>query len=276
MAEYPEAVKNFLTLNDGVDKVLAAHPNDRADEISAIQTFAGASGSPQSYNTSILTMLKNYIKGCLISYSDTDEIDVAAGEVMITNSTTGRRLRVNTDAVTANESNLDTGASFGVSSTYYVYLCAETSGANFTVVISLDDTTPDGYTYYKKIGSFQTDGSGDIIENSVLNTDGTNEVSQALRKYSSGWFACATGSETLYTKNHNLGTKDAIFKLYGATDSSGANMGELILDGEGNDGGLQGITTTQVSIRLSGNDKIMVDNTRTAITHCLIIGLALS
>ncbi len=41
MASYPGAIKNFLVLEDGVDKVIAAHPNDRAAEITAIETELG-------------------------------------------------------------------------------------------------------------------------------------------------------------------------------------------------------------------------------------------
>lgn len=40
-ASYPGAIKNFLVLEDGVDKVIAAHPNDRAAEITAIETELG-------------------------------------------------------------------------------------------------------------------------------------------------------------------------------------------------------------------------------------------
>ena len=41
MAEYPNAIKNFLQLEDGVDTVIALHPNERGDEITAIETELG-------------------------------------------------------------------------------------------------------------------------------------------------------------------------------------------------------------------------------------------
>ena len=41
-ADYPGAVKNFLTLEDGVDTVLAQHMNERGNEITAIETELGA------------------------------------------------------------------------------------------------------------------------------------------------------------------------------------------------------------------------------------------
>lgn len=40
-ASYPSAIKTFTQLVDGVDDVLAAHPNDRGDEITAIETELG-------------------------------------------------------------------------------------------------------------------------------------------------------------------------------------------------------------------------------------------
>ena len=41
-ADYPGAIKNFLTLEDGVDTVLAQHMNERGDEITAVETELGA------------------------------------------------------------------------------------------------------------------------------------------------------------------------------------------------------------------------------------------
>jgi len=41
MADYPGAIKNFLQLEDGVDTVVAQHPNERGDEITAIETELG-------------------------------------------------------------------------------------------------------------------------------------------------------------------------------------------------------------------------------------------
>jgi hypothetical protein len=42
-ASYPSAIKTFTQLQDGVDTVLAAHPNERGDEITAIQAELGTS-----------------------------------------------------------------------------------------------------------------------------------------------------------------------------------------------------------------------------------------
>lgn len=41
MASYPNAIKTFTTLQDGIDTILAQHPNERGDEITAMQTEVG-------------------------------------------------------------------------------------------------------------------------------------------------------------------------------------------------------------------------------------------
>ena len=66
MATFPNAVKSFLTLVNGVDKVLAAHPNDRAAEITAIQTWIGGLGTTQGYSDNLKNMLRKN-RGRLIS-----------------------------------------------------------------------------------------------------------------------------------------------------------------------------------------------------------------
>ena len=219
MSEYPTAIKNFLELQNGIDKVVASHPNDRADEITAIETFVGASGAAQSYNAAMLTLLKNYIQGCKLAYIGDDSLTVESGEALIPNVTTGKRLRVQTSNVTADTDNLDSGSSFANSTTYYVYLTAEASGTGWVVSISTDDTSPDGFTYYKRIGTFVTDGSGDILEGSISNVNGNKEV-LSYKSYDSGWFAIS--QNTQYTKTHSLGTTKVIATLYFSTASDGS------------------------------------------------------
>lgn len=44
-ATFPGGIKTFATLVDGVDEVLATHPNSRGDEITAIETAMGTTGN---------------------------------------------------------------------------------------------------------------------------------------------------------------------------------------------------------------------------------------
>lgn len=61
MASYPGSIKNFLTLVDGVDRIIAAHPNDRAAEITAIETELGTdvAGSASDLKTRLAVVLEN-------------------------------------------------------------------------------------------------------------------------------------------------------------------------------------------------------------------------
>lgn len=58
-ASYPNAIKNFLVLEDGVDKVIAAHPNDRAAEITAIETEIGT--NPKGTKADLKTRLAVFL-----------------------------------------------------------------------------------------------------------------------------------------------------------------------------------------------------------------------
>ncbi len=87
-ASYPGAIKNFLVLEDGVDKVIAAHPNDRAAEITAIETELGINprGSMADVKTRLAVALNDdgTIKAAAVI---TTMLKTATGEV---SSTTNR------------------------------------------------------------------------------------------------------------------------------------------------------------------------------------------
>lgn len=58
----------------------------------------------------------------------------------------------------------------GANTTYYVFVCADEQGEQPQLVFTTSSTTPTlpgGYDYYRRIGSFTTDGSANI--NKVLN-----------------------------------------------------------------------------------------------------------
>ena len=161
MAEFPNAVKNFLTLNDGVDKVIAAHPNDRAGEITAIETFIGAIGSTLSNTNSITGTLIDYIKEANLTYNDAESIDIQPGEISIPDVSGNIRLRRNTSILNVDWADIDTGAEAS-DTIYYVYAVADVSGTGFTALISLSSSAPSGATFYRKLGSFWNNAGGDI------------------------------------------------------------------------------------------------------------------
>lgn len=256
---YPETVTNFLILQDGVDYVIAQHPNDRATEITAIQTFIGATGRSQAYSDSVLSLLKNARRGCLAEYKTAADIYVRAGEIMIRDATGKFSIRVNADDLTVDWGDLDTGSE-AVSTRYYIYAVADASGTTFAVVLSASDAGPSGYTYYRLIGSFYNNAAGDI-------TGMMNEgLASGFKIYHSGWFAFAVSTE--YTLLHNLGTQVVIMKTYHATDASGTAMREAWTHGgqatPGQYGASgEGLSTTQVGIQVGSGGVGILDNNGT-------------
>jgi hypothetical protein len=162
-ASYPSTVKNFLQLQDGVDKVIAAHPNDRGDEITAIETMIGAIGSTLGYTESINNLLLSYRNGCAVEYKGAADLYVRSGKIAIPDDSGNLRFRRNTSDLTVDWTMIDTGTE-ATSTVYYVYAVADAGGTTFTVKISTSASAPSGCTFYKLIGTFYNDGSGDIQE----------------------------------------------------------------------------------------------------------------
>lgn len=163
MVEFPESVKNFLALQDGVDSIIAAHPNDRGDEITGTQTLIGALGVTQAQTESLKNLLLSYRRGCNIKPDSATQFTVQAGEISIPDSSLNVKWRRNTTSVTVTWADIDTGAEES-SKRYYVHAVADSSGVNFTVLISLSSTAPTGATNFKLIGSFYNDSGGDITD----------------------------------------------------------------------------------------------------------------
>lgn len=170
MADYPSSVKNFSTLYDGTNKVIAAHPNDRGDEITALETLIGAFGTGQGNLVSLKTLLIDWIMGCHVEYKTAADLYVRKGEIAITDASNNIRWRRNTSDLTVDWNNIDTGSE-AASTTYYVYACADNAGTTFTVKISINSTTPSGMTFYRKIGSFVNDAGSDIERASMVRSE---------------------------------------------------------------------------------------------------------
>lgn len=160
-ASFPATIKNFLQLQDGVDRVIAQHPNERGDEVTAIETMIGAIGSSQSYSESIKNLLLAYRRGSKIDYKSTSDLYVRSGEMAISDVGGNVRFRRNTSDSTINWTNLDTGSEAN-STRYYIYACADSSGTTFTIKISASASSPSGSTFYKLLGSFYNNSSGNI------------------------------------------------------------------------------------------------------------------
>lgn len=178
MADFPTTVKNFLALQDGVDSIIAAHPNDRGDEITAIETLIGPLGSTQAHSASLKNLLLDYRKGCAVVPDTVAQITVQAGEIALTNGSGDAKWRRNTGNTTVTWTDIDTGAEAGTKR-YYVHAVADSAATTFTVVISLSPTAPTGITYFHLLGSFFNNSSSDIedvMDDDLLFTKTPGEV----------------------------------------------------------------------------------------------------
>jgi hypothetical protein len=136
------------------------------------------------------TLLSNYRRAMYLTYASSSSLTVGIGEVVVSTAGISPRLFLqNTSALTLTTANLDTGSSFVVSTTYYVYAGTTSATASTaTGYISLSNTAPAGVTYYALLGSFTTDSNGNIsqiIDNTAIahlgawTTPSANTVYQA-------------------------------------------------------------------------------------------------
>lgn len=168
---YPTSVDNETPLVDGTDYVEANNVNKTYLDITAVETFVGASGATQSKNTDVLTFLQGLNPMITLSWVDVDTIQASAGVVLCANSGSSVKvLRKNTSTTNITFSDIDTGAR-ATNTVYYVYANGDASATTVTFKISASSSTPTGVTNYRRIGTFKTNGtgSGQIIEGSIYN-----------------------------------------------------------------------------------------------------------
>lgn len=150
---FPESKKTFTDIVDGAHGMEGVNLNTVYDEVEAIETFLGPSGSPQSHNSALLTMLVNQYVGGRIYKKDADEIYVGPFRGIIPNATESElNLRSKNSVTTLSASDLDTGTM--AEDFYYIYATADSASTEPTFVFSLSDSAPTGYTNYLKIGWF--------------------------------------------------------------------------------------------------------------------------
>lgn len=125
-------------------------------------------------NTALDLMLSTYRSGVNLSYASASTITIGAGGIMVSNSAgTTRLMAANTSAITGTWAMIDTGAEANAT-TYYVYaICSAVTDTTFTVKISTNSATPSVGTYYKRLGSFYNDASGNITN--VIGDDGLSD-----------------------------------------------------------------------------------------------------
>jgi len=101
------------------------------------------------------------------------------------------RWRRNTANTSVTWANIDTGSE-AVSTQYYVWGVGDADATTFTIMISTSASAPTGATYYRKIGYFYNDASGNIVsvgnikEGDVPNTicvTGTTDITTTSTSY---------------------------------------------------------------------------------------------
>ena len=112
------------------------------------------------------SMLRKYRQGARLVYASASTLTVEDGGVMVSNSGgTVRAMLYNTSDTTVTWSDIDTGSE-ATATTYYVYAyCSDpTSDTDFDIAVSTSSSEPSGVTYYRKLGSFVNDASGNITQ----------------------------------------------------------------------------------------------------------------
>lgn len=210
----------------------------------------------QANNNSLDRLLANYREGMSLSYSSATAVSVASGSVTCSNAAgTLRKFRQNATATSVGWADLDTGTEAN-STTYYIFANCDADDTDAEFKVSTSTTAPSGITYYKRLGSFYNDASGNISVSAITN-DNNYFISP---KYDSGWFAASYRSA--YTKTHNLGTTDIITAVYysanadGSGDVIAAMLTDTAIGGSGSYAscGVQigEITSTTLKLRTGG------------------------
>ncbi len=161
---WPSSVKIFLQLQDGVDYVIALHPNERGDEITAFETSYGPPGNTQAKNAAFCNLWRNIFQFLpKISFIDTDTIEIAPSCIRMF-SGDNHVTKYNNSALQIKLSvDLDTGSE-AADTWYDVFLIGDGSNSLYTAKFVLQGNTPAGATYYKKIFAVKNNVSSNLLK----------------------------------------------------------------------------------------------------------------
>lgn len=175
-------------------------------------------------NAAIDRFLTYGLHGCKLSYASASTITVGIGSVVCSNSAgTIRKLRANTSATTLSWTDIDAGGE-AISTTYYVYAVADADSNNFTCTISTSSSSPSGKTYYRKLGSFYNNSSGDITQVSDDNDNDIAFVKGQGNYYKIDSGTVSVGSQSTASVNFNFTFASAPIVIIGSNwEKSGAD-----------------------------------------------------
>ena len=171
-SNYPNAIDNKTPLQDGVDYIEADNVNNAYTPLSAIQTFIGAAGKPQSGAIDILEYLRYFgdpLNEARVEWVNAGSVKIKAGIVWCTNAAGSIRVpRKLTSDVTLTLADLDTGVE-AASTKYYVLAVADGNNTSVTGKLSLSNTAPTGITTFAVLCSLVNNASSDIDKFSIRN-----------------------------------------------------------------------------------------------------------
>lgn len=135
----------------------------------------------------------DYRERSVVKYASSSTLTVGIGYVACSNASgSTRKMRYNSSATSVSWSDLDTGSEEN-GKYYYVYDVADSDTVvTFTVKISASSTSPSGCTYYRKVGYFYNNSSGNIVNignitggnaRNVVYAEGTDDVDTASTSY---------------------------------------------------------------------------------------------
>ena len=159
MSEYPLSIDVYVD-KTSADYISSSDPNKAYAGIETTQGFIGGSGKPQSWNTTMVTLLRKYRRGMIVESSGTT-LYVRSGEASL-EDTNGSLycFRQNAADVTVTATNLDVGAM--AVTNYYIYAYAPSAATTSPIIFSTDSNAPSGIgtSPYMKIGWFDNTASG--------------------------------------------------------------------------------------------------------------------
>lgn len=154
MSNFPESVDIYVD-KTGADAIVSSDPNVAYDGIETTQGLIGALGKPQTWSTTLLTLIKRYKGGFHINVSGGAPV-VSTGEIVLENTDATKWLyRNNTTDTTLAAANLDVGDL--AATTYYIYATGKTIASTTPFLFSTDPAAPSGIgtAPYRKVGWFE-------------------------------------------------------------------------------------------------------------------------
>lgn len=172
-SSYPTSADSLARVTDGTTKVKGATPNPIMEAVEAAQEFVGESGASQAHNTDLIAQIFSLKPTIQLSFVDVATVRASAGVSRCQNAAGSvRKLRKNTSTTDITDANLDTGSAFSSNTAYLVFADADDGATTVGFIVTEAGSTPSTVTHYELIGGFSTDGSNNVLEESVWSLAG--------------------------------------------------------------------------------------------------------